>query len=108
MTAAVRIGTCSRRPAPPRRAGDYDGYVADRADVSSSESVDVVGAAGMLYTYSDHDFTVIRAVEGAAFIELRGTFLSRAEFDDFLAGLHTASEDEFTAALDDAGVTPER
>ncbi len=91
-----------------RRARDYDSYVADRAHVSSAEAVEVVGGPGMLYTYSNHDFTVLRAVEGKSFIELRATYLSRADFDAFLAGLDTASEAEFAAAIEDAGVTPER
>jgi len=91
-----------------RRARDFDDYVADRGHVSTAEPVQVVGASGMLYTYSDHDFTVIRVVEGASFIELRGTFLSRAEFDAFLVGLRTATEAEFAAAVADAGITPER
>jgi|GEM_PF-4099151 len=91
-----------------RRARDYDSYVEDRADVSSAEAVEVVGAPGMLYTYSDHDFTVLRAVEGRSFIELRATYLSRADFDAFLAGLDPVTEDEFAAALEDAGVTPGR
>lgn len=91
-----------------RRARDYEGYVEDRADVSSAEAVEVVGAPGMLYTYSDHDFTVLRSVEGRSFIELRGTYLSRTDFDAFLAGLDAVTEDEFATALEDAGVTPER
>ncbi|WP_188111375.1 hypothetical protein [Nocardioides antri] len=50
----------------------------------------------------------VARIEGASFVELRGTCLSRAEFDDFLAGLGMATGDEFAAALADAGVTPER
>jgi hypothetical protein len=91
-----------------RRAHDYDDYVDDRADVGRPEPVQVLGAAGLLYTYSDHDFTVLRAVDGASFIELRGTYLNRDQYDAFLAGLAPATEAEFTAALEDAGVTPER
>lgn len=89
-----------------RPAEQYAGYVEDRAAVSSPETVDVLGSPGMLYTYSDHDFTVLRTVQGASFIELRGTFLSRADFDAFLTSLDTTTEEEFAAALVDAGVTP--
>ncbi len=87
-----------------RPAAQYDDYLADRSDVSTAEAATVLGAPARLFTYAPDDHTVLRAVGGDAFVELRASSLDRAGLDAFLAGLHPVTPREFTDAVDAAGL----
>lgn len=75
-----------------RAAADYDGYVADRNDIGTPDEVDVLGRTSLLWSYSADDHTVIRPVEGAYMLEVRGSGMARAAFLDLLGELRLVDE----------------
>ena len=91
-----------------RDPADYEDYLADRRDVSAPEQVEVADdKSADLFTYSDHDFTALLFVEAPreVFIELRGTFVSREDFLEFLDSMHSGTRADFDRLLRDSGLT---
>ncbi len=100
VTSPAEVTVTWRDPA------DYEDYLADRRDVSDPEEVQVGDGTGELFTYSDHDFTVLLHAEApASFIELRGTYVTREDFEAFLAGMHPGTEADFDRLLRDSGLS---
>ncbi len=89
-----------------RPAQQHREYVADRRDVSTSRPVPVLGATGLMFTYSPRDFTVIAPVRGRVFLELRGGVGDRAAFLRVLGQLEPVDVDTWLAAMPASVVRP--
>jgi hypothetical protein len=89
-----------------RPAQQHREYVADRRDVSTSRPVPVLGATGLMFTYSPRDFTVIAPVRGRVFLELRGGVGDRAAFLRVLGRLEPVDVDTWLAAMPASVVRP--
>ena len=89
-----------------RPAQQHGEYVADRRDVSTSRPVPVLGATGLMFTYSPRDFTVIAPVHGRVFLELRGGVGDRAAFLRVLGRLEPVDVDTWLAAMPASVVRP--
>lgn len=88
-------------------AGEYASYVADRhGDAGVSKDLTLMGQPARLWTYGSDDHTVIRAVEGDRFLEVRGTCLTEQAFRTALADLVQTDEAGYAASLPDGVVTP--
>lgn len=89
-----------------RKATMYRGYYVDRQHVSKAVPVQVFGAAGSMFTYSAHDYTVILPAQGKVFLELRGQGLARPAFLDLLGALKQVDTDTWLAAMPGSVVKP--
>jgi hypothetical protein len=84
----------------------YEEYLADRRDVSRPEPVEVADFPAKLFTYGEDDFTALLRLEAEeTFIELRGTFVEREDFEELLGTMQGATGADFDRALNDAGLT---
>jgi hypothetical protein len=95
-----------------RLAAEYDDYVADRNDIGTPEQVDLLGKESKMWAYNATDHTVIRPVEGAYTLEVRGSGMDESAFrallDDLVlvdrAGLQDALPAEAVTDAERPGV----
>jgi hypothetical protein len=89
-------------------ADQYDGYHADRRNVSAPEAVKVDGWAGDLFRYDAEDFAVMLRPRDGVFVELRAGGANRSEFDRLLTHVVRVDVRAWLAALPPEIVTPAR
>ncbi|KAB1916098.1 hypothetical protein [Micromonospora sp. AMSO31t] len=89
-------------------ADQYDGYHADRRNVSAPQAVKVDGWPGDLFRYSGEDFAVMLRPRDGVFVELRASGGNRTEFDRILTHVVRVDVRTWLAALPPEIVTPAR
>ncbi|MFE9957567.1 hypothetical protein [Micromonospora sp. NPDC005299] len=89
-------------------AAQYDGYHADRLNVSPPEAVKVDGWQGDLFRYSAKDFAVMLRPRDGVFVELRAEGGNRSQFDRILTHVVRVDVRTWLAALPPEIVTPAR
>jgi hypothetical protein len=89
-------------------ADQYDGYHADRRNVSAPEPVKVDGWPGDLFRYRADDFAAMLRPRDGVFVELRASGGNRAEFDRILTHVVRVDVPTWLAALPPEIVTPSR
>ena len=87
-----------------RPAKSRDGYVEDRQRINHprvepGKEVVLLGGDALMWSYDTTDHTVIGAVQGNAFPEVRGSGVMLGEYLDLLGRLRWADETTFEAAL---------
>ncbi|MBM0127266.1 hypothetical protein [Pimelobacter simplex] len=87
-----------------RRAKLHDSYVADRNDIGTPTEIELLGKKALLWAYDERDHTVIRAVEGAWTLEVRGSGMGERSFLEALAGLELIEHGQLQQHLPDEAI----
>ncbi|MFL6062615.1 MAG: hypothetical protein ACJ72E_15415 [Marmoricola sp.] len=82
-----------------RKADQHQSYLEDRADLGAARPLTVLGKPGQMFTYSADDHTVIRPVEGKAFLEIRVDGVSEAAFMAFVDSLGAVDAQRWAAVV---------
>ena len=89
----------------------YQDYLVDRQHISDADQADpgqdvqILGAPGHLWAYSDQDHTVMREPRDGHWMEFRGSGMDQAAFQALLGQLRLVSLAEFESALPSSFVT---
>jgi hypothetical protein len=86
----------------------YRSYLDDRGQVSTPQRSELLGSTATTVDYGRNEFATMLSPQGDVFVEVRGRFASRAEYDQAVGSLHRVDVDTWLAAMPPSVVGPDQ